>query len=145
MADFSLLTLSKHIRQDRSYPLYHTMHETMHLVDLIDPNFVFHQAVGRMWGEMGRYLADSVLVPFNVTDYGRAMVQYVDDLTEEVAKSPAASSANISELGHSSFASSQENDRFVSAHIQEAAKAFLRATESFDANVSSMMDRDHYE
>lgn len=68
----------------------------MHLVKLVDPNFTYHQAVGRMWGEMGRYLADSLLIPFAAKDYGQAMLQYIDTLNSFARNSSAASYANIS-------------------------------------------------
>jgi hypothetical protein len=111
---------------ERSYPLYHTLHETMHLVRLIDPEFVYHQAVGRMWGEMSRYLADALLIPFNATDYGLRMMQYIDDLDNFVKNSPAASYANI-------------------IHIQNAGKAFLTATTTFDAKVAAMVKSANYD
>jgi len=112
--------------KERSYPLYHTLHETMHLVKLYDPTFSHHQAVGRMWGEMGRYLADSLVIPFNVTDYAVSMLQYISDLEKTVKKSSAASYANI-------------------IHVQEAGQAFMNATRNFDAKVIAALNAGDYD
>lgn len=70
----------------------------MHLVKLMDPTFAYHQAVARMWGEMGRDLADSLLIPFNVADYGNAMAQYIEGLSKFIKDFPAGSYADISKV-----------------------------------------------
>ncbi|CAK8692127.1 unnamed protein product [Clavelina lepadiformis] len=49
-----------------SYPVYHSVYETFELVKkFVDPNFAYHQAVGKVWAEVGRRLAESVILPFD--------------------------------------------------------------------------------
>uniref|UniRef100_A0A0B7B9R7 Peptidase M28 domain-containing protein n=1 Tax=Arion vulgaris TaxID=1028688 RepID=A0A0B7B9R7_9EUPU len=53
-----------------SYPLYHTEYETFDLVkEQYDKDFEFHAAVARVGGEAIRVLADSLIIPFNVSNY----------------------------------------------------------------------------
>jgi len=107
------------------YPLYHTIHETMNLIRLIDSKLVYHQAVARLWGEMGRRLADSTVIPFNVSDYGRAMTQYVDGLEKYVKRSPAGKYADIN-------------------YVQKGGKAFVEATVAFDAKILALLSGNHH-
>ncbi|KAK6181051.1 hypothetical protein SNE40_008990 [Patella caerulea] len=52
------------------YPLYHSQYETFYAVkNLVDPEFKYHQAVARVSAEMARNLADSLILPLNVSDY----------------------------------------------------------------------------
>ncbi|XP_052275937.1 N-acetylated-alpha-linked acidic dipeptidase 2-like isoform X2 [Dreissena polymorpha] len=53
-----------------SYPMYHSVYETFYLVDkIMDRGFQYHRAIGQVWIEMARHLADSLIIPFNVSDY----------------------------------------------------------------------------
>ncbi|XP_025105254.1 N-acetylated-alpha-linked acidic dipeptidase-like protein [Pomacea canaliculata] len=52
------------------YPLYHTEYETFDAVKrLIDPDFRYHRSVGQVAVEIVRLLADSLIIPFNISDY----------------------------------------------------------------------------
>jgi hypothetical protein len=63
------------------YPLYHTNYEIEWTVsNLVDVNFTVSVAMAQVWGEVIRNLADSIIVPFSVADYGTMMIQYVDEL-----------------------------------------------------------------
>lgn len=54
-----------------SNPLYHTVHDNFWWMStLIDPEFKYHQVTTRVWTEITMVLADSVILPFNVTHYG---------------------------------------------------------------------------
>ncbi|XP_070181932.1 putative N-acetylated-alpha-linked acidic dipeptidase [Littorina saxatilis] len=80
-----------------SYSLYHTEYETFETVKrLLDHDFTYHQAVGRVAVEMLRSLSDSLIIPFNVsdyvwglennrqqldTDYGSLLAQHIDNYT----------------------------------------------------------------
>ena len=67
-----------------SYPLYHSMYETFHLVsEIMDPSFEYHLAVSRVWAEMARNLADSLILPFNCTDYTANLEKSVKKLKED--------------------------------------------------------------
>ncbi|XP_053398009.1 N-acetylated-alpha-linked acidic dipeptidase 2-like [Mercenaria mercenaria] len=53
-----------------AYPMYHSVYETFYLVDeIMDRGFHYHKAIGQIWTEMARDLADSLIIPFNVSDY----------------------------------------------------------------------------
>ncbi|KAL4238468.1 N-acetylated-alpha-linked acidic dipeptidase 2 [Mactra antiquata] len=60
------------------YPLYHTGYETFYAVDkLIDPGFKYHATIGKLSGELLRDLADSKIIPFNMSDYVLFMEHYL--------------------------------------------------------------------
>ncbi|XP_075049255.1 putative N-acetylated-alpha-linked acidic dipeptidase [Mixophyes fleayi] len=64
-----------------SYPMYHSVYETMHLVShLMDQGFKYHQAVARLWGEMALRLADDVLLNFDCVQYAETLRRIVKDL-----------------------------------------------------------------
>ncbi|KAH9509172.1 N-acetylated-alpha-linked acidic dipeptidase 2 [Bulinus truncatus] len=55
-------------------PLYHTEYETFEAVKQhFDRDFQFHAAVARVAGEMTRTLTDSVIIPFNISNYARRL------------------------------------------------------------------------
>ncbi|XP_071510701.1 N-acetylated-alpha-linked acidic dipeptidase 2-like [Diadema antillarum] len=52
-----------------SYPLYHSMYETFFLVsEIMDWTFEYHLAITRVWAELARHLADSLILPINTMD-----------------------------------------------------------------------------
>ncbi|XP_019353093.2 aminopeptidase NAALADL1 [Alligator mississippiensis] len=58
----------------RIYPAYHTAFDTFDYTDrFIDPGFTSHQAVARTAGNVLLRLADSLVLPLNVSDYGEAL------------------------------------------------------------------------
>ena len=60
------------------------MYETFHLVsEIMDPSFEYHLAVSRVWAEMARNLADSLILPFNCTDYTANLEKSVKTLKED--------------------------------------------------------------
>uniref|UniRef100_UPI0037E87A47 aminopeptidase NAALADL1 n=1 Tax=Semicossyphus pulcher TaxID=241346 RepID=UPI0037E87A47 len=63
----------------RIYPAYHTAYDTFDYASrFIDPGFVSHQAVARTAGNILIRLADSLLLPFNCTDYTELLKAYLD-------------------------------------------------------------------
>lgn len=66
-----------------SYPLYHSAYETAHLFETyIDPSFKFSTALGQIWAELARRLADSILIPFNVSTYAQTIDSQVRSLEQ---------------------------------------------------------------
>ncbi|KAM7338022.1 hypothetical protein ACRRTK_004141 [Alexandromys fortis] len=60
-----------------SYPVYHTIYETFELVEkFYDPTFKKQLSVAQMRGALVYELADSVIIPFNVQDYAKALKTY---------------------------------------------------------------------
>ncbi|KAM7169233.1 aminopeptidase NAALADL1 isoform 2-T2 [Macrochelys suwanniensis] len=58
----------------RIYPAYHTAFDTFDYADrFIDPGFTSHQAVARTAGNVLLRLADSLVLPLNVSDYGEKL------------------------------------------------------------------------
>ncbi|XP_053399226.1 N-acetylated-alpha-linked acidic dipeptidase 2-like [Mercenaria mercenaria] len=81
------------------YPLYHTSYETFYAVDeLIDPGFVLHTTIGKMSGELLRDLADSKIIPFNMSDYGLFLDHYTYALEKNATKEIIDYKLNITEL-----------------------------------------------
>lgn len=46
----------------------------------VDTNFTYHRAAAQVLGLMALRLADSVVLPFNYTDYGVALVHYTQEI-----------------------------------------------------------------
>ena len=42
--------------------------------------FQCHKAIGQVWAEMARNLADSTILPFNISDYATVMKTMVSSL-----------------------------------------------------------------
>ncbi|XP_021344602.1 N-acetylated-alpha-linked acidic dipeptidase 2-like [Mizuhopecten yessoensis] len=65
-------------------PLYHTRYDTFHILDeIIDRGFKTHRAVCQVTAEMARNLADSLTVPFNVSDLSEQLQMRVTILDME--------------------------------------------------------------
>lgn len=70
-----------------AYPMYHSVYETFYLVDkIMDIGFKYHKAVGQVWTEMARNLADSLILPFNLTDYSNTLKGLGDNLLSQFGK-----------------------------------------------------------
>lgn len=84
--------------QDRSYPLYHTLHDTVFFVkQFIDPTFVYHQSVARLWGEFARILADSPVIPFNLDDYSKDLLDHFGEFEKRLSATPNAFNVDLCE------------------------------------------------
>lgn len=71
------------------YPLYHSMYEIEWTVsNLVDIHYVASAAMVKLWNEMVRSLADTLIIPFNVTDYGIMMKKYVENLNHTLYNEP---------------------------------------------------------
>jgi len=63
------------------YPLYHSVYETYYLFDqLLDKDYKYSVAIGQFWGEAARYLADSLVLPLNASQYADSLITFIDDL-----------------------------------------------------------------
>ncbi|XP_056150239.1 aminopeptidase NAALADL1 [Lampris incognitus] len=62
----------------RIYPAYHTAYDTFDYASkYIDPGFISHQAVARTAGNVLIRLADSLVLPFNCSDYAESLEDYL--------------------------------------------------------------------
>ncbi|XP_041094342.1 aminopeptidase NAALADL1-like [Polyodon spathula] len=67
----------------RIYPAYHTAYDTFDYTSkYIDPGFTSHQTVARTAGNVLLRLADSLVIPFNPSDYAEAVEQYYNTAAE---------------------------------------------------------------
>ncbi|XP_077990166.1 putative N-acetylated-alpha-linked acidic dipeptidase [Glandiceps talaboti] len=65
------------------YPVYHSVYETFYLVkQFVDPDFTASLAVARLWAEVARDLAESVIIPFDCKDYAKQLKYAVADLKD---------------------------------------------------------------
>lgn len=58
---------------------------TYALEHLLDPEFNISVAVGKIWLEMARDLADSLVLPFNLTDSAIFLEEAVNDLNKKLS------------------------------------------------------------
>uniref|UniRef100_A0A183E7C9 TFR_dimer domain-containing protein n=1 Tax=Gongylonema pulchrum TaxID=637853 RepID=A0A183E7C9_9BILA len=68
-----------------TYMLYHTMYEIPWFLDnFVDENYDALSAVGQLWLEIGRDLADSLIIPFNLHDYGLALADFISKMDQQL-------------------------------------------------------------
>uniref|UniRef100_A0A8R1XT94 Peptidase M28 domain-containing protein n=1 Tax=Onchocerca volvulus TaxID=6282 RepID=A0A8R1XT94_ONCVO len=68
-----------------TYMLYHTMYEIPWLLDnFLDQNYTALMAVGQLWLEIGRDIADSLIIPFNLHDYGLVLSDFIDRMDQQL-------------------------------------------------------------
>jgi len=64
------------------YPAYHSGIDTFHLVDtFIDPGFRYHKSCGQLNGLLLQQIADSNLLPFNVSHYSKFFLDAILDFS----------------------------------------------------------------
>ncbi|XP_060559269.1 N-acetylated-alpha-linked acidic dipeptidase 2-like [Ruditapes philippinarum] len=87
-----------------AYPMYHSVYETFYLVDkIMDIGFKHHKALGQIWVEMARDLADSLILPFNVSDYSDALRDLSDNLLDHFGPLMTENNVNTNDLKQAVF------------------------------------------
>ncbi|KAK7493451.1 hypothetical protein BaRGS_00015351 [Batillaria attramentaria] len=82
-----------------SYPLYHTEYETFDTMErLVDRGFECSRAVARVGAEILRTLADSLIIPFNVSDYAWRLDVMRQQLDDDFGALLSANLANYTNL-----------------------------------------------
>ncbi len=72
------------------------MYEVAWLVEnLLDPGLAASKAMAQLWLELGRNLADSLVIPFNVTDYAVMVASYINELDSYLSQSETAVDQDI--------------------------------------------------
>ncbi|KAI8506318.1 hypothetical protein Bbelb_157450 [Branchiostoma belcheri] len=100
------------------YPLYHTAYATFHLQKkIIDPDFLFHRAMSQLWAETARSLADALLLPLRLSEYGAVLGGMLADLETRYGDQLAARGISLETL-------------------TSAVNNFTTAAEAFDAEVT---------
>ncbi|XP_064882946.1 aminopeptidase NAALADL1-like [Oncorhynchus nerka] len=83
----------------RIYPAYHTAYDTFDYASkFIDPGFTSHQTVARTAGNVLMRLADSLLLPFNCSDYAETLEGYLSKAMELYTDGLAAHMISIEPL-----------------------------------------------
>ncbi|XP_016413635.1 aminopeptidase NAALADL1 [Sinocyclocheilus rhinocerous] len=83
----------------RIYPAYHTAYDTFDYASTyIDPGFTSHQAVARTAGNVLLRLADSLLLPFNCSDYAESLEQYLSQAVTAFEEKLAAKGISMESL-----------------------------------------------
>uniref|UniRef100_A0A8C1DBZ2 N-acetylated alpha-linked acidic dipeptidase like 1 n=1 Tax=Cyprinus carpio carpio TaxID=630221 RepID=A0A8C1DBZ2_CYPCA len=83
----------------RIYPAYHTAYDTFDYASTyIDPGFTSHQAVARTAGNVLVRLADSLLLPFNCSDYAESLDQYLGQAVTAFEEKLAAKGISMEPL-----------------------------------------------
>ncbi|XP_065559733.1 putative N-acetylated-alpha-linked acidic dipeptidase [Artemia franciscana] len=104
-----------------SYPLYHTLYETYHLLSyLYDEGMAFMKSITQLWGEAARILADSLIIPFDVREYA----SYINKTFSEV-ESSYKNDLQAQDI-------SLDNFRNAVAHFDQQATRFLDIEKSVD-------------
>ena len=82
-----------------SYPVYHSVYETFAYVStFIDPDFTIHRAMGQVWGEIARRLADAVILPIDCRLYADFLAKNRDSLKEGYGDDMTANGIDFGEL-----------------------------------------------
>ncbi|XP_041692349.1 aminopeptidase NAALADL1 [Coregonus clupeaformis] len=99
----------------RIYPAYHTAYDTFdYSSKFIDPGFTSHQTVARTAGNVLMRLADSLLLPFNCSDYAETLEGYLNKALELYTDGLAAHSISIKPLKDA-----VSNFRFAAASLDK--------------------------
>ncbi|XP_046567726.1 N-acetylated-alpha-linked acidic dipeptidase 2-like [Haliotis rubra] len=86
-------------KSESQYPLYHSVYETFYAMEkFYDPDFKIHASVTSFWVELARSLSDSLVLPYNVSDYAVLLEQSRHDLDNEYGPILKLNVANYSAL-----------------------------------------------
>ncbi|GMR57407.1 hypothetical protein PMAYCL1PPCAC_27602, partial [Pristionchus mayeri] len=114
--DFKMMNATRNL-----YPLYHSLFETPfvneHLYD--KPDFAMHSNIGRYWAELARTLADSPVLPLNVTRMASEIAGYAIDLKKALDEIPE--NPNLIEAKQQTVLLGKAADKFLN-HSQRFAQ-----------------------
>uniref|UniRef100_A0ACB8G9V6 N-acetylated-alpha-linked acidic dipeptidase-like protein n=1 Tax=Sphaerodactylus townsendi TaxID=933632 RepID=A0ACB8G9V6_9SAUR len=109
----------------RIYPAYHTAFDTFDYADrFIDPGFTSHQTVARTAGNILMRLADTLILPLNVTDYG--------EMLEQMYKA----------ADHEDIVADLRNHNISLAPLQAAIAQFKSAAAGLDQRIASLQEEE---
>uniref|UniRef100_A0A0N5A7K4 Peptidase_M28 domain-containing protein n=1 Tax=Syphacia muris TaxID=451379 RepID=A0A0N5A7K4_9BILA len=112
-----------------SYMLYHSMYEIPWTVEnLIDKDFTAMTAVGQLWLEMARSLADDLIIPFNPHDYAVIIQEYVEKLSTYTNSIRLASAFGANEY-HKLF-----------QNLRDASKRLIKAADYMQHIIHKIRD-----
>ncbi len=66
---------------DDEYPVYHSIHDNFDAMKrFVDPEFRYHEVIGKLLMLSALKIADSVLLPFNVRKYGEGIMDEANEI-----------------------------------------------------------------
>ena len=78
-------------------PKQHTLYETHHLLaNIIDKGFVHHRAITQLWAEMALNLAESVVLPMDLTRYANYLKESYAQIETTYGQRLTANGATLS-------------------------------------------------
>lgn len=105
-----------------SYPLYHTLYETHHLLaNIMDKGFVYHRAVTQLWTEVARNLLESVVLPMDLDWYATYLNESVAGIKNRYGAQLEANQATLT-------------------HFERAVGNFAVATRRFQDTALAQLD-----
>ncbi|KAJ7380081.1 hypothetical protein OS493_010789 [Desmophyllum pertusum] len=105
------------------YPVYHTQEDNFYwMKTFIDPKFEFHEAVTKFEGGLLIDLADSPVLPFDVTRYAKALLKGYNLLPKKMKNESITSNEYMREAVYS---------------FMDASHAFDQARSKLDPNIAS--------
>ena len=67
--------------------MYHSIHDNFHwLTTFVDPDFRYHLTIGKIWIKLGLLLADSLILPFNLSRAADNLEYYVNKFAKDHKK-----------------------------------------------------------
>jgi N-acetylated-alpha-linked acidic dipeptidase len=82
-----------------SYGVYHAIYDNFYWMEHFgDPSFKYSVAAAQVYGTLALRLADADILPFDYTEYGKAIQKYLRDLEEEMEKSGVGDKISFDEV-----------------------------------------------
>ena len=76
------------------FPVYHSIHDNVDwLKRFVDPDMRYHLIIAKLWARMALYLADVVILPFNLRRYADNLLSKAEEfesITKNIGKENAA-------------------------------------------------------
>ena len=67
--------------------MYHSIHDNFHwLTTYVDPDFRYHLTIGKIWIKLSLLLADSLVLPFNLSRAAGKLEHYVNKFAKDHKK-----------------------------------------------------------
>lgn len=102
------------------YGVYHSAYDSFYWMSKFgDPTFAYHVAAAQVWGTIALRLANASVLPFDYTDYGAQMRDFLTETSRTAARRRLADSFDAKALGEA-----------IKDFMDEAARADKRRRET---------------
>uniref|UniRef100_A0A914XCD2 Uncharacterized protein n=1 Tax=Plectus sambesii TaxID=2011161 RepID=A0A914XCD2_9BILA len=136
-----LYTCPYTVPREQCFPLYHTMLEIPWAADnLWDKQYSTMKALGSVWIEMARDLADSVVIPFNVQDYATFLTNGFHLVSELLLRDAQALIPDLSNI-LSSIEGAIKRFALQASEIQNLVDKANSGSESYTIRQVEMLNR----